>query len=130
MPTEKQIASTFIRVGKRREPDDNPAAMEDRMRRPPGLIDTSHRRPGQIAHNFEPQRVGLIVDVVFERSSRTVFVLSFLVVKFSGHPANSIFKSAAFCLEAPAEAHGGFESMRDPIHAGEHGKVIIRRVVD
>ena len=77
MPTEKQIASTFIRVGKRREFDDKPAAVEDRTRRPPGLIDTSHRRPGQITHNFEPQRVGLIVDVVFERSSRTVFVPSF-----------------------------------------------------
>ena len=80
MPTEKQIASTFIRVGNRREADDNLAAIEDRMRRPPGLIDTSHSRSGQIAHNFEPQRVGLIVDVVFEWSSRTVLLRSFFVV--------------------------------------------------
>jgi len=80
MPREKQIASTFIRVGKRHEADDNPAPMEDRMRRPPSLSDTCHSRPGQIAHNFEPQGSGLIVDVVFERSSRTVLLLSFFVV--------------------------------------------------
>jgi hypothetical protein len=89
MPTEKQIASIFIRLGKRREADDNPSAIEDRMRRPPGLIDACHSRTSQIAYNFEPQRVGFIVDVVFERSSRAVLGLSSFAVKFSCHPANS-----------------------------------------
>ena len=96
MPTEKQIASTFIRVGNRREADHNRAAIEDRMRSPPSLINTSHSRSGQIAYEFQPQGAGLVVDVIFERSSLTVSILSFFVVQFCCR-ANSAFNPHSLC---------------------------------